>query len=101
MPDIIIAQNVPVDKLSRIVTAYVALHGPIPMSTYVPAIRDANGAIVTAEVLPAPLYTPAQFFRKCIMDGIRNCVRLYERDLAGKAAGDTAAAIAADDFKNF
>ena len=101
MPDLIIAQNVPQDKLDRIIAAYVALHGPIPMSAPIPAVLDASGNVITPAVPAAPLYTPAQFTRRAIMAQVKNCVLLYEQEAAGKPVRDAARVAAVEDFKSF
>lgn len=100
MPNLVIANNVPQALLDRIVDAFVERQGPIPMTAGTPAVLDGQGQVVTPAVPPAPMYTPAEFARRKIMDHVKSVVRLSEREVASKVQAEAAAAKADDDFKS-
>ena len=81
--DLILATNVSPALMDRIVAAYVELHGPIP--------KDINGV---------PTMTPAQFAKKAMLAQVKGCVRIYEKQLAEKPAGDAASTQVDADFQS-
>lgn len=98
MPDLTLAQNVPQDKLDRMVAAFVERQGPIPMTAGTPAVLDGQGAVVTPAVPPAPTMTPNQFFKRKVLDFIKSVVAVSEREVAAKTVAETAYTQAQSDF---
>lgn len=99
MADLILFENIPVEKMQRIVAAVVDLQGPIPMTPAVPPVLDAQGNVTTPGQPAKPAMTPVEFAKRKIKDYVIQLVRESERRVAERAVADAAVAKATQDFE--